>query len=54
VQSDSQVHKGVNIPGVQELMDHVDVKTTEIYTHVMEKDLTSVTSLLDYLVRKEK
>jgi site-specific recombinase XerD len=37
---------------VQELMGHADVKTTEIYTHVMRKDLTAVVSPLDYLARK--
>ena len=30
---------GVNIRVVQKLMGHADVKTTEIYTHVMQKDL---------------
>ena len=30
---------GVNIRVVQELMGHADVKTTEIYTHVMEKNI---------------
>ncbi len=34
---------------VQELMGHKDVKTTEIYTHVMEKDLDGVKSPLDLL-----
>ena len=38
---------GINIRVVQELMDHADVKTTEIYTHVMEKDITSIWSPLD-------
>ena len=34
-------------------MGHADVKTTEIYTHVMEKDLSVVESPLDALkVRK--
>jgi site-specific recombinase XerD len=37
---------GVNIRAVQELMGHVDVKTTEIYTHVMEKDIQAVSSPL--------
>ncbi len=36
---------------VQELMGHTDVKTTEIYTHVMEKDITVVSSPLDILER---
>jgi len=43
------LENGVNIRVVQELMGHPDVKTTEIYTHVMRKDLTAVTSPLDRL-----
>ena len=38
---------GVNIRVIQELMGHADVKTTEIYTHVMEKDLSATRSPLD-------
>lgn len=41
------LENGVNIRVVQELMDHADVKTTEIYTHVMEKDISAVLSPLD-------
>ena len=41
------LENGVNIRVVQELMGHADVKTTEIYTHVMEKDIFSVVSPLD-------
>lgn len=40
---------GVNIRIVQELMGHADVKTTEIYTHVMEKSITAVKSPLESL-----
>lgn len=40
---------GVNIRIVQELMGHTDVKTTEIYTHVMEKDIQAVRSPLETL-----
>ncbi len=43
------LENGVNIRIVQELMGHADVKTTEIYTHVMEKDINSVLSPLDKL-----
>jgi len=45
------LENGVNIRAVQELMGHADVKTTEIYTHVMEKDVSAVVSPLDHLVR---
>ncbi len=40
---------GTNIRVVQKLMGHADVKTTEIYTHVMKKDIDSVKSPLDNL-----
>lgn len=40
---------GVNIRVVQDLMGHADVKTTEIYTHVMAKDINAVISPLDTL-----
>jgi integron integrase len=43
------LENGVNIRVVQELMGHADVKTTEIYTHVMEKDLNVLISPLDAL-----
>ncbi len=43
------LENGVNIRVVQELMGHADVKTTEIYTHVMQKDLRAVVSPLDHL-----
>jgi integron integrase len=43
------LENGVNIRVVQELMGHADVKTTEIYTHVMEKNISDVKSPLDFL-----
>ncbi len=46
------LENGVNIRVVQELMGHADVKTTEIYTHVMQKDLSAVSSPLDRLLER--
>ncbi len=43
------LENGINIRVVQELMGHADVKTTEIYTHVMEKDISKALSPLDNL-----
>ncbi len=43
------LENGTNIRIVQKLMGHADVKTTEIYTHVMEKDISDVSSPLDLL-----
>jgi integron integrase len=43
------LENGVNIRVVQELMGHADVKTTEVYTHVMRKDISVVQSPLDTL-----
>lgn len=47
------LENGVNIRIVQELMGHANVKTTEIYTHVIEKDLNNVSSPLDVLEDEE-
>ncbi len=43
------LENGANIRIVQDLMGHTDVKTTEIYTHVMEKDISDISSPLDLL-----
>ena len=41
------LENGVNIRVVQELMGHADVKTTEIYTQVMQRDIDQPQSPLD-------
>ena len=40
---------GVNIRVLQELLGHADVKTTEISSHVMARDLRKLQSPLDQL-----
>ena len=41
------LEKGENIRVLQKLLGHKNVKTTEIYTHVMNKDHSNITSPLD-------
>jgi len=43
------LENGLNIRKLQQLMGHADVKTTEIYTHVMDRDIASLKSPLDKL-----
>ncbi len=43
------LENGINIRVLQKLMGHSGVKTTEIYTHVMEKNISLVLSPLDEL-----
>ena len=40
---------GINIRMLQKLMGHADVKTTELYTQVINKDISRLTSPLDGL-----
>lgn len=44
------LESGTNIRILQELMGHADVKTTEIYTHVMDKDISQISSPLENLI----
>jgi len=41
---------GTNIRVVQKLLGHADVKTTEIYTHVLQSNLSAVVSPFDKLL----
>jgi site-specific recombinase XerD len=41
------LERGYDIRTVQELMGHSDVRTTQIYTHVMKKGAAAVKSPLD-------
>ena len=45
----TMLENGINIRVLQELMGHADVKTTERYTHVMDKDISRLTSPLEDL-----
>jgi len=45
----TMLENGINIRVLQELMGHADVKTTERYTHVMDKDISRIRSPLEDL-----
>jgi integron integrase len=45
----TMLENGVNIRVLQDLLGHADVKTTEMYTHVMDKDISCLTSPLEDL-----
>ncbi len=44
---------GTNIRVVQKLLGHADVKTTEIYTHVLQQNLSSVVSPLEAVLNND-
>ena len=43
------LESGVDIRRVQEFLGHSDLRTTMIYTHIMEKNLAAIGSPLDSL-----
>ena len=45
----TMLENGVNIRVLQDLLGHADVKTTELYTHVMDKDISRLKSPLEGL-----
>ncbi len=45
----TMLENGINIRMLQELMGHANVKTTERYTHVMDKDISRLISPLEGL-----
>ncbi len=47
------LESGVNIRVLQEILGHADVKTTEIYTHVIKQNMRALRSPLDNLFEGE-
>jgi integron integrase len=48
------LENGINIRVLQDLLGHADVKTTEIYTHVMNKDIDAIQNPLDRMYSVQK
>ena len=43
------LENGTNLRYIQELLGHSSSKTTEIYTHVAQSNLTNIVSPLDFI-----
>ncbi len=47
------LESGVDLRYIQELLGHKSSKTTEIYTHVSNKDLSKIKNTLDFIILGE-
>ena len=47
------LEQGINLRFIQEVMGHSDIRTTEIYTHVSNLQLSKIENPLDKIHRKK-